>query len=57
MTKTIEKVKKKNTNNYIMSSLSKGERDSIRARPKKVIRLPTLVGKNWNRRNETLVRK
>lgn len=49
--------KKKTTNNYIMLSLSKEERDSIRARPKKVIRLPTLVGMNWNRRNETLVRK
>lgn len=41
-----------------MLSLSKGERDSIKTRPKKVIRLPILVGMNWNRRNESsLVRK
>jgi hypothetical protein len=35
-----------------MLSLSKGERDSIKARPKKVIRLPILAGMNWNKRNE-----
>lgn len=41
-----------------MLSLSKRERDSIKTRPKKVIRLPILVGMNWNRRNESsLVRK